>query len=149
MRTGNKRHLVLFVLLAMAFSLSAATASGEEPSGSVSIETTSLAAGVGFQWGHGVLKFQGKEYKFRLQGLSVVEVGISNISATGKVYNLSKMSDFPGTFTAVEAGVALGAGAGAQAMVNQYGVVMTLTSTQSGLQFKLAPEGIKIQLESD
>ena len=30
---------------------------------------------------------------------------------------------------------------------NQNGVVMNLTSTQSGIKFKLAPEGLKLELE--
>jgi len=65
----------------------------------------------------------------------------------GKVYNLKKVSDLVGTFTAAEAGIAVGGGAGATTMKNQNGVVMNLTSAQSGIKFKLAPEGIKVTLQ--
>ena len=147
MRIKNRKLLSTFILVTVMLFASTALAGGEEPSGTVSIETTSVAVGIGFQWGEGILKFQGKEYKFRLKGLSVVDVGFSKISAVGHVYHLNKVSDFPGTFSAVEAGIAIGAGVGAQTMENQYGVVMDLSSTKAGIKFKLAPEGIKVQMK--
>ncbi len=147
MKTG-KRMCVLFVaLIMMVLYASAALASGDKPSGTVSIETTSVAIGIGFRWGEGVLNFQGKEYKFKIKGLSVADVGFTKISATGKVYHLNKVSDFHGTFSSVEAGIAIGAGAGAEAMENHYGVVMTLTSKKAGIKLKLAAEGIKVQMK--
>jgi hypothetical protein len=77
----------------------------------------------------------------------VVDLGVSSISATGKVYNLKKLSDFSGTYAAAEAGIAVGAGVGASTMRNQNGVDMTLTSTKVGVKFKLGPEGLKIKLK--
>ena len=147
MKTGMRNVLFVGVLMTVMVFASAALAAGDEPSGTVSISTRSVAVGIGFNWGEGVLTFEGKEYPFKIKGLSVIDVGVSSISAKGNVYHLSKVSDFPGTFTGVEAGVALGGGAGAQAMENQYGVVMALTSTKAGLKLKLAPEGIKVQMK--
>ncbi len=147
MKIGNRKTLAVFVFLTCVFFSFATLASGEEPSATVSIESTSVAIGIGVQWGHGTLKFQGKEYKFSVKGLSVVDLGVSSISATGKVYHLNRVSDFPGTFSAVEAGIAIGAGVGAQTMENQYGVVMSLTSTKAGIKLKLAPEGLKVQMK--
>jgi len=46
-----------------------------------SIETKAVAVGIGYSWGEGVLSFQGKEYPFKIKGLSVVDVGISSMSA--------------------------------------------------------------------
>jgi len=147
MKIGNRKTLTVFVFLTCVFFSFATLSSAGEPSATVSIETTSVAIGIGFEWGHGTLKFQGKEYKFSVKGLSVVDLGVSTISATGHVYHLNRVSDFPGTFTAVEAGIAIGGGVGAQTMENQYGVVMSLTSTKAGLKLKLAPEGLKVQLK--
>lgn len=147
MNTWQKKVFVFLMVLSFSVIGSVAIAEEGQPSGTVSIQTKSVAVGIGYSWGEGVLNFQGKEYKFKIKGLSVVDVGISTISAKGNVYHLSRVSDFPGTFSAAEAGIALGAGAGAQAMENQYGVVMTLTSTKAGIQFKLAPEGLKVQLQ--
>jgi len=147
MKTENRKTLIVFVLFACALFLFATSASGEEPSATVSIESTSIAIGVGVEWGDGTLKYQGQEYKFSVRGLSLLDLGVSSISATGKVYNLKKLSDFSGTYTAAEAGVAVGAGVGASSMRNQNGVDITLTSTKAGVKFKLAPEGLKIKLK--
>ncbi|MFH2219836.1 MAG: DUF1134 domain-containing protein [Pseudomonadota bacterium] len=117
-----------------------------EPSGTVTIESTSVAIGVGVQWGDGVLTFQGKQYKFKVDGLSVIDVGVSKINASGNVYYLNDIAAFAGTFTAAEAAIVLGGGAGAATMKNQNGVVMNLTSTKSGIALKLAPEGVTIKL---
>jgi hypothetical protein len=147
MKIGNRKTIAVFVFLTCVFFSFATLSSADGPSGTVSIETTSIAIGIGFEWGNGVLKFKGKEYKFSVKGLSVIDLGVSSISATGNVYHLNKVSDFPGTFSAAGAGIAVGAGVGAATMENQYGVVMSLTSTKAGLKLKLAPEGLKVQLK--
>lgn len=137
----------MFVLVAAMLFASMAMASGEKPSGTVTLELKSVAVGVGGSWGHGVLTFQGKEYKFKAKGFSVIDVGVSSISATGHVYHLKNVADFVGTYQAAEAGIAIGAGGGASAMKNQNGVVMQLKSTKTGLKFKLAAEGVTVEME--
>lgn len=142
----KKTLSMLFIgLFAVILSTSQAFAFEGEPSATLTIESKSVAAGVGFTWGEGVLHYQGKDYKFKLKGLSVVDVGISSISATGKVYLLQRLEAFPGTFVAGEASAAVAAGAGVQSLENQHGVIIHLTSTQAGVKFKLAPEGIHIE----
>ena len=75
MKIGNRKTLTVFVLLTCAFFSFATLASGDEPSATVSIESTSVAIGIGVQWGHGTLKYKGQEYKFSIGGLSVVDLG--------------------------------------------------------------------------
>jgi len=147
MRTKNRKLLGLIAILTLFLFAGTALAEDKQHSATVSIKSRSIAIGIGVQWGEGVLKFQGKDYKFKIKGLSVVDLGISSISAIGKVYNLEKVSDFAGTFTSVEAGIAVGGGAGASTMKNQNGVVMNLTSAKAGIKFKLAPEGLKVTLK--
>ena len=139
----------VITLLALVFCVMGTVSQAAEaaPSGTVSIETKAVALGVGFSWGEGVLTFQGKEYPFKIKGLSVVDIGVSSVSAQGEVYHLTKIEDFVGTFSAAEAGVAVGGGVGAQAMKNQNGVVMKLTSRKAGVQLKLAPEGLKVEMK--
>ncbi|WP_319550577.1 hypothetical protein [Desulfogranum marinum] len=142
-----KNYVAALMILLLSVVGTAAIAEEEKPSGTVSIETKAVAVGVGFSWGEGVLTFQGKEYPFKIKGLSVIDLGISSISAQGEVYHLKNIPDFAGTFSAAEAGVAVGGGAGAQVMKNQNGVVMKLTSRKAGVQLKLAPEGLKVELK--
>ena len=145
---NRKSNFLCFVLMVtFALFTSSAMASDAKPSGTVSIDSKTVALGIGFQWGSGVLKFNGKEYAFKVNGLSVIDIGISGISATGDVYHLEKVEDFAGTYSAVEASIVVGGGVGAASMKNQNGVVMKLTSTKQGVQLKLAPEGIKVQMK--
>lgn len=125
----------------------AAAAQEGKPSGSVTVESKSVAVGIGVSWGDGVLTYQGKQYKFSVSGLSVVDVGVSKVTAKGEVFNLKKLEDFSGNYVAAEAGAAVGGGAGAMTMKNQNGVVMHLTETGKGLQFTLAAKGVEVKLK--
>ena len=144
---ASKRCVVALMIVLLSVVGTVAFAGEEKPSGTVSIETKAVAVGVGFSWGEGVLTFQGKEYPFKIKGLSVIDLGISSVSAQGDVYHLKNIADFTGTFSAAEAGIAVGGGAGAQVMKNQKGVVMQLTSRKVGVQLKLAPEGLKVEMK--
>ena len=112
---GASKHYVVALMIVLLSVVGTVAIAGEEkPAGTVSIETKAVAVGVGFSWGEGVLTFQGKEYPFKIKGLSVIDIGISSVSAHGDVYHLENIADFVGTFSAAEAGVAIGGGAAAQ-----------------------------------
>ena len=145
MKNWNDKLMVLIVLFTGILFAATAVAEDKQPSGQVSISTTSIAIGLGTQWGSGVLLFKGKQYNFDLRGFSVIDVGVTTISAEGNVYHLDKVEDFFGTYRAAEAGAALGGGTGAVTMKNQAGVVMNLTSAKKGLKLKLAPEGLTVK----
>ena len=82
------------------------------PAGTVSIDLTSVAAGIGASWGSGVLRYQGNTYRFKVSGLTVGDVGFSTVSAVGNVYYLYRPSDLAGNYAAVGAGVAVAGGVG-------------------------------------
>jgi hypothetical protein len=121
--------------------------SGEQPSATLSLEAKSVAVGVGWSWGNGTLRYRGKTYPFKIGGLAVNALGVSQSDATGYVYNLKNLSDFEGTYTAIEASGTLGGGKGITSMKNDRDVRVTLHSTSQGVEVKAAPEGIKITLE--
>jgi hypothetical protein len=112
----------------------------------VSFEGGSVAAGIGYSWGKGTLHYKGKSYPLKVDGLSVGDVGITKMNATGNVYHLKKLEDFPGTYAAASAGAAAGAGGGATAMENQNGVEIRATATSRGVKLKLGTDGVKIDL---
>jgi hypothetical protein len=113
----------------------------------VELTTGSVSAGVGVSWGSGVLVYNGKQYKFKIDGLSVGSVGIQNAAARGKVYNLKNVDDFAGNYAAVAIGMTVGGGAGSKTMKNEKGVIMDLISTNQGVDFTLGAQGVKITLE--
>jgi len=138
-------RIALFLVLALATT--AVPAQSPDPSGKVSIETTSIAAGIGVSWGDGILSFKGKQIHFSVDGLTLVDFGISKASAVGEVYNLTDPSKFEGNYLAGEAGFALAGGMGGISMRNQNGVVIVLRSVSQGARLQLGPSGLSIKLK--
>ena len=138
-----------FALFLFVAALATTAISGEarKPSGRVTIESRSIAAGVGVTWGDGKLSFKGKDYPFTINGLSVVDFGISRASATGDVYDLTDVAKFAGTYVAAEAGFTLAGGMGGITMRNSDGVIMNLRSTSRGASLTLGPGGLTISDE--
>jgi hypothetical protein len=143
------RGRVMGVVVSSLLMVSAlAIAQDGPPSGKVWVESTSVALGIGVSWGDGKITFQGKDHVFTVKGLSVVDLGVSKVTANGEVFNLKKLTDFNGNYVAGTAGATLGGGAGAVIMKNQNGVVMKLTSTGQGVQLTLAGSGVDVQLKN-
>jgi hypothetical protein len=134
------------MVLVMCFLISGPALSQDKPDATLKLSQGQVAVGIGYSWGKGVLTFQGKEYPFKIRGLSVVDVGISSADANGNIFNLKKLSDFNGTYTTVTAEATVAGGAGGTTMKNQNGVVIKLVSTTQGINFKLALEGVKFSL---
>jgi len=117
------------------------------PSGKVTIQSTAIAAGVGVTWGYGKLSFKGKDYPFSIDGLTLVDWGISRVNATGDVYNLDDVAKFGGTYVAAEAGLTLVGGVGGMVLRNQNGVVLHVRSTSQGARLQLGTSGLTIKLK--
>jgi hypothetical protein len=118
------------------------------PSATIELSGGAVAAGIGFQWGHGDVVYEGKKHSFSVSGLSIVDVGASSYSASGLVYNLHDINDLNGNFTQVSAGMAIAGGGSADYLRNEKGVVIKLLESQKGLRFNLSASGMKVQLQS-
>ena len=112
--------------------------------GAVSVDMTTVAAGVGASWGSGVLRFNGERHLFKISGLSVGSVGVSSISAVGNVYNMTNSGQLTGNYAAVGAGIALVGGSAGLTMQNQSGVIINLYAVQQGVQLNIGPQGFTI-----
>jgi hypothetical protein len=143
-----RRALIALVALGSLVSLvgGLAGAQSKTPDGTVELSEGMVAAGIGFSWGKGTLTYKGQKYPVKVEGLSVGEVGITRATASGKVYDLKKVEDFSGNYTAGGVGATAGGGAGATIMKNQNGVVIELVSTTQGASLKLAASGIRLTL---
>lgn len=150
---------ILMILAAMLLALSGPAAAQEKakegeppyskpyPLGQVTIKITQVAAGVGVQWGKGTLTYKGKSYTFKVRGIQLVGVGISSGTATGDVYNLFSIGEFPGHYAAVGAGATLFKGKEGDAYKNSKGVHILLKSKEKGVNFNIGPEGFTVRLE--
>jgi len=117
------------------------------PSGTVKLKSKSIALGAGVSWGDGVLTFKGKDYPFSVSELSLLDFGASSVTGTGRVYNLNNLSDFSGNYVASQATFAAAGGSGELTMTNAKGVVITLSSQESGTQLTAGPAGINLKLK--
>ena len=144
-----KRIMVSIVLVAALVLMAGGVyaADDKKPDATLKLHQGQFAVGIGFSWGEGVLSFQGKEFPFKVGGLSILDVGISRADANGSVYNLKKLEDFNGTYTSVAAEATIAGGAGAITMKNQNGVVINLVATTQGINFKLSIDGVKLTLK--
>ena len=102
--------------------------------------------GIGYTWGHGELTYQGVKHKFKISGLSVVDIGVANIAANG--HHLSNVEDLNGNYVAASAGLTIAGGGDAVVLRNEHGVFIKLPATNQGLRFDLAGGGDSVKLES-
>jgi hypothetical protein len=140
--------LVLVVGLALcSLGMAEEKKAEKKPDATLKLTEGQVALGIGWSWGKGVLTYKGKQYPFKVDGISVGDVGVTEAKAEGKIYNLKKLSDFTGSFTSASAEGTLGLGAGATAMKNENGVIVHLFPKTKGVNLKLAAGGVKFTLE--
>ena len=120
----------------------------DAPDASIQLTAGAVAVGIGYTWGHGELTYQGVKHKFKISGVSVVDVGVANVSANGLVYHLSNLEDLNGNYVAASAGLTIAGGGDAVVLRNEHGVFIKLLGTTEGLRFDLAGSGVSVKLES-
>ncbi len=102
---------------------------------------------VGAGGGRGVLTYRGRDYPFKVFGLSIgVATGASVMRLTGNVSKLDNLEDFPGVYDAAGIGGALVGGFGGVQLRNRKGVTITLQGPEVGLELGANRSGIKISL---
>ena len=149
----NLAAIVLASTVAVAAEGAPSTASpvaeGAIPSGYVWLSGGVVAVGIGFSWGHGTLYYSKdqKEYKFKISGVPVADVGGAGITAEGEVYNLTSPADLGGDYSAVTAGVTIIEGGSVAYLKNDKGVVIKLHSQTGGVRFNLSANGMHVTLQ--
>jgi hypothetical protein len=138
---------ILLIMTACLFLSGPAVAQDKQPDATIELTQGQVAVGIGWSWGEGILTYKGQKYPVKVEGLSVIDIGVTRAEAAGKVYGLKKLEDFDGIYTAATAEGTLAGGAGATTMKNQNGVVINLVTTTQGINLKLAPSGVKLTLK--
>ena len=149
--SGRKLSLLvcLSLLLACAFCLVPGKAQADElgkPVGRVAMEFGQGGFVLSASGGKGTLTFKGRKYAFKVGGVGLGGLGVSKVTASGEVYGLKRVEDFPGGFIQAHAGYAAVEGKGVLWLENTNGVVMKLRSTSKGLSLNLGAEGLKIEM---
>jgi hypothetical protein len=141
----NSAFAGITVLLIAACS-SMTQAPSTTPSATVRIQEWSAAYYAQAETGKGTLYYNGGRHHFTISGGGVGGSGAQKVSATGKVYNLNRLSDFPGTYHGISRGLTLIEGKMHAKLTNQNGVVMYLAGQTEGLASSLGAQAFEVNL---
>jgi hypothetical protein len=132
-------------ILFVAGCASMTQAPSTPPSATVRIQEWSAAYYAQAESGKGTLYFHGRHH-FTISGGGVGGSGAQKVNATGKVYNLNRLSDFSGTYHGISRGLTLIEGKMHAKLTNQNGVVMYLAGETEGLASSLGAQAFEVQL---
>jgi hypothetical protein len=136
--------LAALVLLAL---LVPATPSFAQASGQVRVKIVKAGLLVGGGAGSGVLTYRGRNYPFRVSGLSLgVTAGASFGRLEGWASGIREIGDFAGTYSSAGGGAALIGGINGIQLRNDKGVTMVLQGPKAGLEFAANLSQISISL---
>jgi hypothetical protein len=103
---------------------------------------------VGASIGGGRLRFRGEEHPFSVRGLEFGSVGVASLSASGEVFSLRRLEDFPGRYEERVVPRPPGGEGGPQTrfLRNARGVELRLRIERAGGQLRFAATGVTIEL---
>lgn len=116
------------------------------PSATLTLVAKAAAAGIGYTWGDGTLMYHGVPHRFSVKGITVADVGYSEIHGRGRVYGLKRLSDFSGTYAAATGEATLVNGLGGQILKNGNGVEIRVDEITKGARLSGSADGIQLTL---
>ena len=145
-----KKIAILLLVVAVMTGFTQAASHHSGPDATLRLSGGSFALGIGFRWGSGTLSYKGKDYPVKVNGLSIGKVGMTGVSAIGEVFNLKHLQDFNGHYNVGAEGtrgVTIAKGKAGTLMTNQAGVIVRVSSTQSGVAVNATGGGVDLQLQ--
>jgi outer membrane immunogenic protein len=145
-------HIKNFAAATLLMSVAAVPAIAQDATPWVQIETASANVGLGGQSGDGQLTLPNLgtncTFPFTVSGFGAgIQLGISKISAAGPVQNLTRLEDFPGSYSATTGEATVVAGGGGMSLKNNANpVTMSLTSQTAGLNIGASGQGMTIAM---
>jgi hypothetical protein len=120
---------------------------GKTPDGFIEMHEVQAAYIGSGSGGAGSLSFRGVQYAFDVGGVGVGGIGLSTIEATGEVYNLRDLGQFPGTYGQARYGFAIGTASGGDLWLqNEAGVILHLKAKRTGLMLSLGGDAVVISM---
>jgi hypothetical protein len=116
--------------------------------GTLNIDQKRVSFMVSGNSGGGTLHYNGKNYPFSLGGLGVGGIGVTRLRASGNVYNLNSLGQFPGVYGAARTGHAAGDnGKGKLWLKNGDGVVLELRGITEGVGLTMGADAVHISFK--
>jgi hypothetical protein len=148
-RELEARAGALLARLAVAVLLATlpATSSLAQAPGYVRVKLVKAGLMVGAGTGSGVLTYRGRNYPFRVSGLSLgVTAGASVSRLEGWASGIRQVSDFAGTYSSVGGGGAFVGGLGGIQLGNDKGVTIALQGPRAGMEFAANVTRVRISM---
>lgn len=143
--TQTRTFGIVLIVLSLGW-LTAAAARAQDAT--VEMEIFKIGFIVGGGGGSGVLHYEGKSYAFEIGGLSLgATIGASKTELMGEVYNLNRLEDFTGTYTATGTAAVLGGGETEAELENNRGVQIRVGGKAIGLELSVDLSGMEISLK--
>ena len=140
-----RRCAGLFVLVLIACI--ATSPCRAQVTGTVKASFAKAGLVVGAGSGRGVLTYRGRDYPFRISGVSLgVTIGASAMRLTGRAQNIRDVADFEGAYNAVGGGGSFVGGVGVVQLTNEKGVMITLQGPKAGMEFAANLSALRISL---
>jgi hypothetical protein len=138
---------ILAAIALFAFTIPV-TPSFAQASGHVRVKIVKAGLLVGGGAGSGVLTYRGRNYRFRITGISLgITAGATISQLEGWASGIRELSDFAGTYSSVGVGAALVGGVSGVHLRNDKGVTMVLQGPKAGLEFAANLSAITISLK--
>jgi len=143
-----RKHLAGLATAVLVFCAGLATSSHAQAPGYIRVVFAKAGLIAGAGGGRGVLTYRGRDYPFRVSGLSLgVTIGASAMRLAGRVTGLREVKDFAGTYDAAGGGGAFVGGVGGVQLTNKKGVIITLQGIEAGMEFAANRSAIRISLQ--
>jgi hypothetical protein len=120
---------------------------GQAPDGFIEMHEVQAAYIGSGSGGAGSLAVRGAPYAFEVGGVGGGGLGLSTIEATGEVYNLRDLGQFPGTYGQARYGFAIGTASGGDLWLqNEAGVILHLKAKREGLMLSLGGDAVVLSM---
>jgi len=147
----NTMHSKSAMIAGLSFLLLSGCAGVEKPAGTASATLTiegSLASYyAGAAGGDGILSYQGQQHPFTLSAVGGGGSAAMSISATGQVYNLNALEEFPGKYTSHRSGITIGEGKFSALLKSDRGVQIYLEGATTGVGSSMGMSSVTIELK--
>ncbi|OKO84347.1 hypothetical protein [Bradyrhizobium sp. AS23.2] len=131
---ASRPIVILLMALALAFA-TPVTPSFAQAAGHVHAKIVKAGLLIGGGGGSGVLTYRGKNYPFKITGISFgITVGATVARLDGWASGISEVSDFAGTYSSVGGGFALVGGVNGVQLRNEKGVTIVLQGPKAGME---------------
>jgi hypothetical protein len=117
------------------------------PNARIEIDVTQGGFVIGGTSGQGYVRYHRRNYPVTISGVRFgAIIGATTATLSGRISNLSSLSDVEGTYTSVGASASIGSGKNYQQFRNERGVHLELYGLQDGLEMSLDVGGMTIRL---